>query len=397
MKRNLFSGLTALVLAIGFVLVGCGDDPIPAPPTPAEQAAALEADLGDGAKIDPDDPTKVNVSGEVTVTGTVPVGAGVTLALSEGGGLTGDGTIELAGALVDERTGTDGYFGALAGDTFTIEVGAGATLSTKDEDTNRPLFGAPSDVEAATTPYFQLDGPDKVELVGTGAAVTIKVTAGTVELNRTEANASWTPTTALPLEIAPGATLVVKGGNLNVDDDALVVNGTLEIKSGSHLARPAALFTNGSVGIIRVYEGGSIVRLFGTTGGNARASLVVGSAWALETADKAASYFVWNGSTGTDYIAFDLGRKAIIISDGSKLKLGTPSGTANFVTALTFNGNPTVTPASGTWQFLSLTVTTGTLPGYDTNAKYIIETGGVVSGTGLGTSVATHTWNSSWN
>jgi hypothetical protein len=155
-----------------------------------------------------------------------------------------------------------------------------------------------------------LNGSDKVELISDGTgAVTIKVTAGSVDLNRTENNASWTASAAMPLEIGPDATLAVKKGNLNIDDDALTVNSTLEISNGTHLARAAALFTNGSTGTIKVYDGGSIVRLYGTNDGNTRASLVVGSAWAANSTDKAASYFAWNDSTDTGYITFNLGVK----------------------------------------------------------------------------------------
>jgi hypothetical protein len=427
MKKEFLTGLTALLLAIGLIVAGCEDgstDDSPPAPTAAEQATGLAGSLGDGAAVDPNDPTKVNVTGEVSVTGTVSVGAGVTLALSgDGAALTGDGKIVLAGDLVDERTGEDGYFGALADDTFTIEVRAGATLSTKDDSADRPLFGAPSDAVGADTPYFQLDGSDKVELVGDGSgAVTIKVTAGAVELNRTEEGKSWTVSEDLPFEIAPGATLVVKGGNLNVDDDALTVNGALEIKSGSHLARPAALFTNGSnTGKIKVYEGGSIIRLYGD--GTVRASLVISPEWGIpaqrsgggydywvandQPKDKGASYFLWNDDaiSGAEFITFDLGTKAITISDGGKIKLQTPkdavTSTSNWLVPIKFKSSPAA-PASGAWEFASLTVSNGTLegnkPASGSDASYVIDTGGVVSGTGLGTSVATHTWSTNvWN
>ncbi|MDR3311508.1 MAG: hypothetical protein LBS64_00015 [Spirochaetaceae bacterium] len=385
---------------------GCkSDDP---GPSAAEQAAGLATGLGTGAAVDETDLTKVNVTGEIEITGTVTVGAGVTLALSSDAELAGDGKIVLAGDLVDSRTGTSGYFGAVAGDTFTIEVRAGATLTTKDSSADRPLFGAPSDEEENTTPYFQLEGNDKVELVGNGESVTIKIAAGTVDLNRPQADKSWTASEDLPLEIAAGATLVVKAGNLNIDNDALKVNGTLEISGGTHLARPAALFTNGSTGKIKVYHGGSIVRLYGTTGGNTRASLVAGGPWATADDDKNASYFVWGdtATSGTDFITFDLGtNKDITISDGSKIKLHKPAdagSTASWLSPLEFNSALTgLAPTTGKYVFKSLTVTSGVLVGDGTTPTLKIGTGGsvtsLITNAAAVTATGTYTWSSTWS
>jgi hypothetical protein len=429
MKKNTFiMGTLAALLAFGLMLTACGKDDDTPPPDPdaaAKQAAGdLAADLGAGATVDPTDPTKVNVTGALSPTGELAVGEGVTLAVQSGGSLTlsdgatlaGGGTIALdGGSLVDTREGTSGYFGALAGDEFTIEIGAGATLSTKDGTTDRPLFGEVSNTTGQGASFFQLDSTDKVELVGDGDGhVTVKITGGTVDLNRPEVDKSWTASAAMPLEIAPGATLLVKAGNLNIDDNALTVNGTLEISGGTHLAYAQNLFTNSSTGTIKVFHGGSIIRIYGGTVGNGAkmASLVVGGIWANGENDKKSSYFVWNdtNTTGTDFITFDLGAKAITISSGSTIKLYAPAevidgytqtaiGGDNWLKPLTFKSGPTTVPASGTYQFTSLTVSSDTLVGGGTTPTLVIDTGGSISGlnsAGIAVSIAnTYTWNSS--
>jgi hypothetical protein len=89
MKKEFLTGLTALVLAIGLVIVGCDDgstDDSPSGPTAAELAAtALAAELN---ALTPDAATAtgatVNVTVGLTVASTVTVPSGVTLALNSG-------------------------------------------------------------------------------------------------------------------------------------------------------------------------------------------------------------------------------------------------------------------------------------------------------------------------
>jgi hypothetical protein len=89
MKKEFLTGLTAMVLAIGLVIVGCDNgstDDSPSGPTAAELAAtALAAELN---ALTPAAATAtgatVTVTDDVTVASTVTVPSGVTLALNSG-------------------------------------------------------------------------------------------------------------------------------------------------------------------------------------------------------------------------------------------------------------------------------------------------------------------------
>jgi hypothetical protein len=198
MKRNLFSGLTALVLAIGFVLVGCGDDP---PPTSAEQAAALAATLGGLGKATVHGAVVTLIS-DVTIAGgtTVTVPGGVTLVVPSDETLTVTGKLTVTGTLnVDPSA-------MLKLDATSVLNIAGTLNITSESTVSSPNFEIVSgaSITLAATAFVDTTGWNvsgtgalsfyTTTLAGADAGAQLKVRESTLQgLATGSSQAAWRP------------------------------------------------------------------------------------------------------------------------------------------------------------------------------------------------------------
>jgi hypothetical protein len=305
MKKKLFCimGVLGVLLALGFVLAGCGTTggsvPPPVPDKQVEDAAQLAAELNamnEGCAVVEGE--TVRFSGEVYLTTGLAVPAGVSLivpagvtldlttdgaslTLREGATLTVDGTVEASGHGDQGKGWVEG--GLRIGDGTTIINGSG-TIRLRSKGHLLNIWGD----NGTRRRHLTLDGVTLVGIadnthplvqVGGGGELVLK--SGAITGNTRDTS--------------PGAS-ATSGGGVQVD------NGSAFTMTGGEISGNSAFHGSG----VNVYEkstftmeGGTIS---GNTAGNATVSVWAGSTFTMKsgaiTGNEGRGVFV-NGTTST--------------------------------------------------------------------------------------------------
>jgi predicted RecA/RadA family phage recombinase len=267
-NKQFFTGLTALLLAIGLVLAGCDngstDSPLPTTPQPtaAEKAAALAATLGGATKA-------AVTSTTVTLIDNVTIASGTTVTVPSGVSLTVDnhtltvaGTLSVAGiftavhrtgthvkitgSVVAKSTGTidnqrrsDAWFADTGTDdntNITYEAGSTAKSWSSGGDVTLQMFGTGDDLanyEAGGYAIFRWNSTSGSVIVKPGTPQKQTIDHASITLRRVTNVGDWhlTDGSQLTLQADTGSTGISppQGALWFVDASTLTGTGSAKL------------------------------------------------------------------------------------------------------------------------------------------------------------------------